>query len=121
MKTCSKCNLSKDLSEFYSRGPNRKDSQSYCKPCLHSVQMKRWKAVKVKAIEYKGNCCSDCKVKFDRPEVYQFHHLNPGEKDVDWGKLRLRCWEKIIKELDKCVLLCANCHIIRHSKPIEDY
>lgn len=83
--------------------------------------MKRWKQAKVKAIEYKGNCCSDCKVKFDRPEVYQFHHLNPKEKDVEWVKLKTRNWEKIVKELDKCILLCANCHIIRHSKPIEDY
>ena len=119
MKTCCKCKLEKNESEFYQKTKDR--LQSYCKPCLLKVQMLRWKKVKERAIEYKGGKCLDCEVAHNRPEVYQFHHLNPEEKDSSWDKLRLKSWDKIVAEIDKCVLLCANCHIIRHSKLIEDY
>ena len=30
-----------------------------------------------------------------------FHHINPEEKELEWGKLRARSWESIKKELDK--------------------
>lgn len=83
--------------------------------------MFRWKKVKEKAIQFKGGKCMDCNLIYPRPEIYQFHHLNPDEKDVSWNKLRIRSWEKIIKELDKCVLLCAHCHIIRHSIDVSNY
>lgn len=121
MKKCAKCEVTKEDSEFYSRGRNRKDLAPYCKPCFSRVQMKRWKEAKVKAVEYKGNKCIDCNITFERPEVYQFHHLDPQHKNVSWDRLRLRSWDKIVKELDKCVLLCSNCHIIRHSKELSDY
>jgi len=119
MKICSKCKDEKNESEFYSKGKGR--LQSYCKPCLLKAQMSRWKKRKERAIEYKGGRCSDCNLKHERPEVYQFHHLDPLTKDFDWGRLRLKSWDKIVKELDKCVLLCANCHIIRHSHLASQY
>lgn len=53
--------------------------------------------------------------KFNRSYViFDFHHLNPSEKDVDWSKLRLKSDESIKNELNKCVLLCSNCHRKRH-------
>lgn len=68
---------------------------------------------KLKAIEHFGGKCYDCKQTF-HSAVYEFHHINPKEKDRDPSKLFLLRWERIIKELEKCVLLCANCHRIRH-------
>ena len=45
-----------------------------------------------------------------------FHHLNPKEKDFDLSSRGLtRSWERIKKEIDKCVLLCANCHMGIHD------
>lgn len=114
MKTCGKCKESKDESEFYVKNKKTGQLQSYCKRCLCDTQMQRWIDRKVKAIEYKGGKCADCNTEYPR-EVYDFHHLDPSEKDVDWGRLRLRSWDSIVKELDKCVLLCANCHRIRHT------
>ena len=76
--------------------------------------MKRWNDIKLKAIEYKGGVCVQCNQSFPYPAM-QFHHIDPSSKDVSWTKLRLRSWDKITFELDKCVLLCANCHSIEHS------
>lgn len=86
---------------------------------LYRLQIFRWRATKKKAIAYKGERC--CRCGYDEhPAALQFHHLDPKEKDVSWTKLRLRSWEKIQKELDKCILLCSNCHAIEHSKSKYD-
>jgi hypothetical protein len=112
MKTCTKCNKLKFEDMFYTKG---KTLQAYCKECFNHYCIVRWKNKKVKVIESLGNCCYDCKKTYP-PEVYQFHHINPSEKDFDWGKMRQLSIAKMEKELSKCVLLCANCHILRHSK-----
>lgn len=115
MKTskCGKCNKELPVDQFYMRPDRVNKPQSYCKSCLHRIQMDRWIERKLKAIQYLGGVCKDCNGVFPR-EVYDFHHRDPEEKDVSWQKLRLRSWDKITKELDKCDLLCANCHRIRH-------
>lgn len=67
----------------------------------------------MKAINYKGGKCVDCNLQCDNDNPYylfDFHHLDPSIKDCDWSKLRLRSWNKMKIELDKCVCLCALCH-----------
>lgn len=81
---------------------------------LYRYQTNRWIKRKQKAIEYKGGSCINC----GYSKYYgalEFHHLNSQEKDLDWIKLRLTSWDKITAELDKCVLLCANCHREAHA------
>lgn len=71
---------------------------------------KRRKLIKKLAIEYKGGKCQICGYnKCER--ALEFHHKNPDEKSFGLGAKGLtRSWEKTKIELDKCVLLCANCH-----------
>ena len=81
---------------------------------LYAYQTQRWIKRKIEAIKYKGGHCINC----GYSKYYgalEFHHRNPDEKEVDWAKLRLTSWEKIKLELDKCDLLCANCHREIHS------
>lgn len=69
------------------------------------------------AIEYKGGKCVICGIS-NLPEVcYQFHHKNRNEKIDNPGHLmRQKPSIKLKNELDKCVLVCANCHmIIEHT------
>ncbi len=67
------------------------------------------------AIEQKGGRCYICG--YGRcVEALEFHHLETEEKDFgisDRGYTR--SWEKIKAELDKCILLCANCHREVHA------
>ena len=69
---------------------------------------------KLKAIEYLGGKCTDCKHVY-LPAVYDFHHLDSTTKDKNIARIMGRKWENILPELNKCILLCANCHRIRHN------
>ena len=114
MKICSSCNQSLPLSDFYTKGKNGRVN-SLCKSCFNSYCVNRWIKRKEYAIEYKGNKCSRCEQTYPYP-VYEFHHRNPLEKDFDWNKLKKRTIESIEFELDKCDMLCANCHRIVHHE-----
>ncbi|HNW71612.1 MAG TPA: hypothetical protein PKZ36_00650 [Candidatus Paceibacterota bacterium] len=71
---------------------------------------KRRKKLKTLAIEYKGGQCTACGYK-RCVGALELHHLNKSDKKFGIGdKGYTRSWEKIKSELDKCVLLCANCH-----------
>ena len=69
---------------------------------------KRRRKIKTMSIEYKGGRCQVCG--YDKyPGALDLHHL--GDKLFGIGaKGYTRSWEKVKAELDKCVLVCANCH-----------
>lgn len=69
---------------------------------------------KEKAVEYKGGKCSVCG--YDKCiNALCFHHINPHEKDFTISGRNLS-WNRIQSELDKCVMLCSNCHIELHAE-----
>jgi len=67
------------------------------------------------AREYKGGKCMICGyTKY--PGSLDFHHLDPKQKEFGISVRGLtRSWEKIRKEIDKCILVCANCHREIHA------
>jgi hypothetical protein len=71
---------------------------------------KRRKKVRMMALEHKGGRCEICG--YSRcPEALEFHHLEKGGKDFGLSdKGYTRSWDKIQAEINKCVLLCSNCH-----------
>jgi len=71
---------------------------------------KRRRKVKALAIEYKGGQCKLCGYKKYQGAL-ELHHINQKGKSFGIGdKGYTRSWEKVKTELDKCILLCANCH-----------
>ncbi len=54
-------------------------------------------------------------------EALDFHHLDPSVKERNMGNIRANpiAWDKIVIELRKCVLLCANCHREHHAGILE--
>ena len=50
------------------------------------------------------------------PECLHFHHANPAEKELDVSNAIANGWSRtrILREIAKCHVLCANCHLKRH-------
>ena len=72
--------------------------------------LKEWrKNTKQKLVEALGSCCQICKYNKSNSAL-EIHHINPNEKDKDYFNMRGGLSPKLKTELDKCVLLCANCH-----------
>lgn len=94
---------------------NDKRKYSDRKAYLIGAVQKRRKKLRQMAIEYKGGTCQLCG--YDRcDEALEFHH--PDSSDKDFGisaKGYTRSWTKVKEELDKCILLCANCHREVHA------
>lgn len=93
--------------------------RSTCLKCHQQWATQRWTEVRRACIQYLGGKCVDCGLK--RPEscVYDFHHRDPAEKTYNISDLikarSARQLDDIKPELDKCDLLCAICHRLRHQ------
>lgn len=74
---------------------------------------------KLKLTHYAGGKCKDCNIlaSENNYSIFEFHHLDPNQKDFAIGETRIlkKSQEEVYAEIDKCVLLCANCHRLRHQ------
>jgi hypothetical protein len=73
--------------------------------------------------EYKASLsCADCGLSFsDKPECCDFHHLDPTTKKDGVIKMVYHSRNALLKEVSKCVPLCANCHRVRHKDVYRYY
>jgi len=65
----------------------------------------------------KGKCCSLCSYD-EHCEILQFHHKNKTKKlfEITISKISKKTIEELKTEIDKCILICPNCHFILHLK-----
>jgi hypothetical protein len=105
----SKCKI---CHREYFYGRNKGRTKEKCNSC--SVNLRRF-ALKQKCVAYKGGKCENCGYNKSN-RALTFHHLDPSEKEFSIGGKHCRKWEVIRKELDKCKLLCANCHAEEHEQ-----
>lgn len=126
-KVCRVCKTLKPKASFHPHKYCPQGIVSTCRDCT-GVRIKQWykdnrdrrqeasnkrnKEKKLKAIEYLGGRCHDCEQQYE-PCVYDFHHVD-GTKEKNPSAALAGSFEKAKEELDKCVLLCANCHRLRH-------
>lgn len=78
----------------------------------HNDAQVRWKRKnKQRAVGYKGGKCSKCGYDVCI-EALDFHHVDPTNKEfvISDSVRKGYSWEKMRAELDKCILLCSNCH-----------
>lgn len=114
-KFCKKCHKDKPTTEFYCDSKSSDGLQHVCKLCDNKRRAERNAARKIEAINYKGGCCFRCNWN-EYAGALEFHHRDPTKKDIDWKKIRKYKFSNIKKELDKCDLLCANCHRVVHHE-----
>lgn len=87
--------------------------RTFCNSCSVTKSKKK---TKIKAIEYKGGKCKECGYRKSMAALC-FHHVDPLTKEFSIGSNgQTKGWEKIKKEIDKCILLCQNCHHELHEK-----
>ena len=88
------------------------DRRQYLIAAVH----KRRKKIRQMAVEYKGGRCEKCGYN-SCIDALEFHHKDSSGKDFSISaKGYTRSWTKVEEELDKCVLLCANCHREIHAQ-----
>jgi hypothetical protein len=134
-KLCNKCDTWKVLSDYHNNKACSGGVTGTCRDC-EWVRRKQWYADnrtrrqqlanernqsrKQELVNRFGNKCFDCNSGFPIC-VYDFHHLDPSGKDMNPSAAMTLSEQKREKELAKCVMLCANCHRIRHfDRKVED-
>jgi transcription elongation factor Elf1 len=129
-KRCGKCGSVKPVSEFARKSKTR--IQAWCKCCSRANSQNHYRLNKARYIQraqarkerirvwiktYKRQLsCAHCGE--DHPACLQFHHLDPDVKELSIAKAIAYCWgiPRIERELSKCSVLCANCHMKEHWK-----
>ncbi len=113
-KICCRCDkiFPRTLEYFYTRGNGQ--FVSYCKDCYSVKTVERQRKFKQRHVDYKGGKCVICGYLKCNSSL-TFHHLDPSEKEFELGQAKVFNFEKAKKELDKCILVCRNCHGEIHS------
>lgn len=127
MKTCTRCNETKELSAFHKKASIKRDGlQSHCKACEKIAHRNHYEANKntyVKrsserrmrlAQEYHAwktqqKCC-----RCDETDecCLEMHHFNPSEKEHGLASFAMSNFgnDAWYAELAKCIIVCSNCH-----------
>lgn len=126
-KRCSRCQLVKEIAEFHLSTANGR--QAWCKACrraydaayhrrtwgeerraqkrLREQEFARWYR------DLKDAPCTDCGGRFEAA-VMQWDHLPGFEKCANPSDLARKCSRRrLLEEIEKCELVCANCHALR--------
>ena len=94
-----------DCYRFYQRTNSKKTRKN-----LNFLVRRRIRGRKIKCIQYLGGKCIRCGYCLS-PRALTFHHRDRDQKEFSISQIKDRRWELIQAELDKCDLLCFNCHM----------
>jgi len=113
VKRCPQCTLLKKNSKF---SPDKKQLtklRSWCKLCMAARSVAIRAKRKTWVFSMTGQTCLGCGEDFPQ-YVFEFHHRVPNEKVFAIASGYSRSKKIILAELEKCDLLCANCHKHAH-------
>jgi hypothetical protein len=113
-RVCPKCKNNCTIESFYNRR-GKIGGSVYCKKCTTIQVVERTKKLKQEMVVYKGGCCQICGYN-KYIGALDFHHIDPNKKDFTIAHVRQYKFNDVIKnELDKCLLVCSNCHRELHG------
>lgn len=126
MKICSKCKQEKELTEF---NKHRYGVTSWCKECVRNRSKQHYEENEISLKEKRKLYVQQRREWFNEFKktlkcikcgenhiaCLDFHHRDPKQKEFSIaGAVSHSNKEKVIKELEKCDVLCANCHRKHH-------
>jgi hypothetical protein len=92
----------------------RHAAQDAAQLVVHPVVAAR-RRTKARAVAHMGGRCEGCK-RTGPPALFDFHHRDASTKDFAVSQDGIpRSWPRVVAELAKCVMLCANCHREVHA------
>lgn len=110
-RRCARCG-EMDPARFYAA------RQHQCSRCDNERTGRIQRDNRSRVVAYFGARCCHCG--FDKwRSALAVHHLDPATKDPTFNSWRGWRWERLVKELALCVLLCANCHAGVHSGDVQ--
>lgn len=134
MKTCTRCKVEKELTEFTKRSAAKDGLNMACRDCCRIQSNNSYQR---NVQHYVNKSRERTRLRYERFIVWKkslaclscgeadyicldFHHVDPTKKEQDIPDLvRLKSNERVMEELKKCVCLCANCHRKAHGHNVE--
>ena len=131
MLKCTKCQELKPKTAFHLKTAKKRGRQFVCKHCRQAYSRdwyaKNRERLRQEAVNRKNTKkqwladlkthlkCVQCN--FSHPAALVFHHRNPAKKRGNISEI-VFAWktERILAEIAKCDVLCANCHRVLHFK-----
>jgi len=127
MRRCGRCGEMKPLEDFAWRRKAKGQRHNYCRPCHSAYHREHYLANKQRYIDqaaqskkkvrleqttrlldyFKEHPCTDCGQ--TDPVVLEFDHLRDKSFAIGTALTRYG-WDKIVAEIEKCEVVCANCH-----------
>jgi hypothetical protein len=125
-RKCTRCGEVKPIEDFFVRNKERATYNVYCKACNREYHKGHYRANKTdycdkankRKIEFakwwrvfkgtlKCQVCGESHI-----ACLDFHHRNPKEKDANVSRIIRGEWSRarVLKEIEKCDILCSNCH-----------
>lgn len=118
MKWCPCCERKLDESLFLKNRSKSDGIGSICRTCSNAVNRSYLERKREQIDRLKDRPCSDCGGKFP-PVCMDFDHRDRLTKTENVSKLVSRRYELILQEIEKCDLVCANCHRIRTQSRLD--
>lgn len=132
-KTCSKCKVSKPVSEFNFKNTAASVYQSYCKECGKRLTRSHYRNNKRQYLDrnirsfmkrrelvrqIKSRACADCGIQYPF-YVMDFDHREGETKEYELNRIDRMTTRALLREIKKCDVVCANCHRIRTYQRIK--
>ena len=128
-KECSKCHKEKEIAFFNKKKSRKSGLQPFCKECnsaylkTHYQNNKKYYYDKANRYKYKfvslvrelkNKPCTDCKIQYPY-YVMDFDHKSNKKFSIA-NALHAKSQTEVMKEIEKCDVVCANCHRERTHK-----
>jgi len=132
-KRCYRCHEVKPIEDFAWRRKQKGQRDSFCRPCRSAYGKEHYEANKQRYIDqaraskeairlertryllefFAEHPCIDCGE--TDPVVLEFDHLRDKSFAIG-AKLAQFAWQTILDEIQKCEVVCANCHRRRTAR-----